>query len=409
MVVTGDVTTQQDEGGIVALDGLLANLGEARPEPGRTVVVPGNHDVIWGTAPSTEERYRLFVDHFRASGYVTPYLAGIDFDDAGNRLTDHKPLLTSDEGWVIVAMNSTNYCGALLGVDGFDAGGWQATQGFVEETIGPDAVKGLERLRMMDAPRVEPIELKLLREDLGDLEDAGGRGSPVRIAALHHHLLPVSTDEEIKAFESLTNLGEIREFLRSNNIRVVLHGHKHCATIYTDHVYPARGLSEGAPHRVLVVAGAMPAQPGSGSDPAFRVLDVPEDLRAPRVEIRSYTGVSPGTALPDPGLMSVPLWPGAPEPADSSPHEIVVADNFSELYLRVVALVAQHDSRQNVLCGLLEPATADAMPDGYPDLPGVSDRNGWFKRHRRLVAEARFKSRRAGVFHAWESSCPEAC
>src|SRR5260370_42505528 len=53
------------------------------------------------------------------------------------------------------------------------------------------------------------------------------REGRARIAPLHHHLLPVRTDEEAKPFESLTNLGEVAAFFADSGIDLVIHGHKH--------------------------------------------------------------------------------------------------------------------------------------------------------------------------------------
>ena len=58
VIVTGDVTTRGAPAGFHQLPGLLGALGTALPEPRHIVVVPGNHDVTWGTEPGSEERYR---------------------------------------------------------------------------------------------------------------------------------------------------------------------------------------------------------------------------------------------------------------------------------------------------------------------------------------------------------------
>jgi 3',5'-cyclic AMP phosphodiesterase CpdA len=51
IIITGDVTTQGRRDGFKELPGLLAALGTALPDPGRIVVVPGNHDVTWEANP----------------------------------------------------------------------------------------------------------------------------------------------------------------------------------------------------------------------------------------------------------------------------------------------------------------------------------------------------------------------
>ena len=50
VVITGDVTVRGRQDGIDLLPEVLAELGDALPSPDRILVVPGNHDVVWGTA-----------------------------------------------------------------------------------------------------------------------------------------------------------------------------------------------------------------------------------------------------------------------------------------------------------------------------------------------------------------------
>jgi 3',5'-cyclic AMP phosphodiesterase CpdA len=71
VIVTGDVTTRGAPAGFDHLPGLLGALGAALPQPKHIVVVPGNHDVTWGTEPGSEERYRAFIEGVRSVGYVT--------------------------------------------------------------------------------------------------------------------------------------------------------------------------------------------------------------------------------------------------------------------------------------------------------------------------------------------------
>ena len=58
IIITGDITTQGRLDGFAELTGLLTALGTALPDPGHIVVVPGNHDVTWGSGPGTRERPR---------------------------------------------------------------------------------------------------------------------------------------------------------------------------------------------------------------------------------------------------------------------------------------------------------------------------------------------------------------
>src|ERR1700731_786002 len=47
VIVSGDITVQNDPRGFQMLKNVLDSLGDARPANDRIVIVPGNHDVKW--------------------------------------------------------------------------------------------------------------------------------------------------------------------------------------------------------------------------------------------------------------------------------------------------------------------------------------------------------------------------
>jgi predicted MPP superfamily phosphohydrolase len=106
VVISGDITQAHALDGFEALDQTLGALGNCLPAPDHILVVPGNHDVKWGTDPSSAERYESFINHTRSRGYITPFLDGIDLPVAdGTAHTDHQLFL--DRGMVqIVALPS---------------------------------------------------------------------------------------------------------------------------------------------------------------------------------------------------------------------------------------------------------------------------------------------------------------
>ena len=89
IVISGDVTYQGRADGFALLPRTLAELGPALPEPAQILIVPGNHDVQWYTAPSSPARYAQFLE-LRRHGYRTPLLEGIDFDVYGE-IPDRAP------------------------------------------------------------------------------------------------------------------------------------------------------------------------------------------------------------------------------------------------------------------------------------------------------------------------------
>ncbi len=246
IVVSGDITQAGAQEGFDAFDDFLNLLGGKRPAEDRILVVPGNHDVIWETSSSSPERYSRFVGATREKGYVTPLIDGIDFEanELGghdvDRLKRHPHIIEHDD-FLIVGLNSSNWCGVLADYDSgsiekpmLDAEGWKQV---LEEIANPEsrerAERSLKSLRLHDLPRVSWAQLNALGQLLHDLEldKIDGR---LRVAVLHHHLLPVSIEEELKTFESITDLAFVRRFLRTYGFHVVLRGHKHQGAIYVD-------------------------------------------------------------------------------------------------------------------------------------------------------------------------------
>lgn len=212
VVITGDVSLAYNPDGFDALEDTLSYLGVTRPGPTHTVVVPGNHDVEWGTEPSSYKRYELFIERVRNRGYVTPLLEGVDIDSSG-RLIDHPapPLLRVGGGrTLIVAMNSANYCGSDVRMTDRVSEAVEKAREYVRRD--PKALDELNRHFVHDVARISLGQMAALRTLLS-AERSRTEGGPLRLLAMHHQLLPVSSDEEFKTFENLTNLGQVRRFL----------------------------------------------------------------------------------------------------------------------------------------------------------------------------------------------------
>ncbi len=298
VVVAGDVTTQHDELGLQGLPGLLQELGPHLPDPSCVLVVPGNHDVAWGTPPSSAERYALFIRHVRSQGYRTPYLEGIDIDANGTIIAGSTaaPLLTLDEGAVtLAAVNSVNYSGALEPSPLSDDQQEEVAKLAETSTAVATLVGHAKRLSLVDAARVSPAQLVAVAA----LFQTAAMNA-VRGVVLHHHLLPVVPNEEIKSYESITNLGELREFATSNGINIVLHGHKHAAKAYLDLAFETQevtvGRSEFVRRSPVLVSsvGHAGLAVGPGAE-VGRLIDVSTKYSASRrIAIRSFHGLTGG-------------------------------------------------------------------------------------------------------------------
>ena len=188
IVISGDVTFQADAGGMSDLVSILDNLGDSRPDNERVVVVPGNHDVVWNTAPGSVERYKRFRDSVCDAGFVTPPLEATD-PDVG---TERGILRAIDGSFVVLALNSSDNCGVTKQVSRLE----QAVLDAVDRDGNTEAKQLLEMWRgasLFDVARIDPGQLehahRALEAAMADLP-ADRITTPLRIATFHHQLLP---------------------------------------------------------------------------------------------------------------------------------------------------------------------------------------------------------------------------
>lgn len=376
--VTGDITVANQEDGFLNFGDLLEKtLKNVLPSKDRIAVIPGNHDVTWGTPPSSPERYKNFVQHIRSQGYVTPILDGIDIDVDGNQLADLSPqaamMSDLDEGWAVFPINSSNYCGSLEPIPGITEEAWKK----LPELLGiadPTVRKKLLDLRLYDVARISPGQLRALRDLIVALErraSAAKRPDLTRIALIHHQLLPVSANEEFKPYETITNLGLLRHFLSENKIDMVLHGHKHTGHIYWDQVYESP--AERPSHQVLVISGSTIGGVDSTTNEICRLIDLRSNGRAPSVQVSFVPGARSGIPLPDlPDLKSdlIRLW-ASQEIADleSAKVTLISGSTVDEAYDRLADIFSDYGYQKmafNVVCQLECPDGAEILPLRYP-------------------------------------------
>ncbi len=194
---------------------------------------------------------------------MTPFLDGVDIKDDGSLRGSARPphhVYSPSGGFAIFAINSSNWCHTLEPIAPVSQATWDKLPAVAESAPTQKAIeKLLTSLRLQDVARISDGQLRAVQALIRDVDNQAadeGQTEPVRIAVLHHQLLPVSTFEEFKPFETITNLGLLRNFLREMSVSAVLHGHKHHGFIYKDHVYsPEAGLGKAA-HEVLVLAGS---------------------------------------------------------------------------------------------------------------------------------------------------------
>jgi 3',5'-cyclic AMP phosphodiesterase CpdA len=339
VVVSGDITTAHDEEGFKRFGELLGAVKLA--EPDRIIVVPGNHDVDRDRDPGTPAKYLRFLEHTRAIGIRTPFCDGVDTSDA----SEAQPILELED-CVIAAVNSANWCG-----------------------VGVRSAK--QAVHRYDAARVSERQLDYLTDQLRDHDT----GSKVRILLLHHHLLPVTEDEETKPFESFTNLARLRSWISHHRFHVVLHGHKHHSVITWDHVYDFEDHAVSAT-RVLVVSAPTPTSWGA---PVCRIIRVGEATgrkvvpHAPRLVIDTVDAERHERRI-TPVIASVDLH----EPHASPPALVAIdAETADAAYERLVSELARRPGRLlNVTCVVRRPDSAEALPTNFA--ANLVDPQRWF-------------------------------
>jgi 3',5'-cyclic AMP phosphodiesterase CpdA len=377
-VVSGDLAYKAHPSGFTAFTELLSERADILPDDrSRIVVVPGNHDVVWDEDPATLPRYERFLRATRAQGCATPLLDGIDFDAQTGALTaeaDRYPHVASTDNVLVVALNTSNYCGVLAAPRGaMSEDKWHEAL----EPLGPardELMKELRRLRQHDMPRISRAQIEALgayfeQQALPRHLDDDTR---LRVAVLHHQLLPVSTREERKPFEALVNLGLVRETLQDYGIELVLHGHKHESGMYWD-LATERDLTAPA-RRILVISS-----PGhfDVDTPTMRAIMLVGSPTARNARIFTFKGAGPHRqqALREESPI-VPLWLGdSGRPRDQT---LITAPSTHRAYARLRALFELRggEAVRNLVCEVADPADAGTPP---PDLPKVSveDPQAW--------------------------------
>ncbi|MER8389488.1 hypothetical protein [Mesorhizobium sp. M0965] len=220
--------------------------------------------------------------------------------------------------------------------------------------------KQLDALARYDMARVSEQQLEEVRR-LVDAVPCPDHGRQLRIAVLHHHLRAPSLREELKAFSDLSNLEQVRSFLRDREFDVVVHGHKHEHAAQFDHVYDHAGNNA---RRVLVVSGAT-FDTGRETD-AVRLLTLEGLPYTPSIRVEPIPlqrGGVDAAAIP---AIRKRLW--ASENLPDGPTTIQGRD-IDEVYERVVE-VARAEAEGNTLIVHLDLPSLDTdmlpLPNNYP-------------------------------------------
>ena len=382
IVTSGDITIANGIDGFEALPDVLNELGEACPPPERIVIVPGNHDVTWRTPASVPARYDNFLKYIRSNGYITPFLDGVDLNDSRGEIEYSGHYLTLDGGRVqLIPINSSNYCGTLEPLASISEEDWQRILGLLNCEDSAAIEKELMRLRLQDVIRISPLQLDTLSRLIQSLDpdrhDEVGHSGVVRIGVMHHHIGAISTNEEFKPYESVINLGLLKNFLRSNRFNMLLHGHKHDGSVYWEHLdnYDKQSFGSYRSHRVLVVAGSTIGGTDSRRMEVCRLIEIDAKTTAPNIIITSVPAVDPGGKLEGLRPRRFALWDDRGIIAEEG-IKTISAESVDEVYDRLLALfdgLPQHKELKSLVCEVRQVPEKVTPPLNYPKIPGESD------------------------------------
>lgn len=371
IVITGDITHGGEPAGFDLLTGVLEHLADKLPDRSRILIVPGNHDVVRGTKSSTKKRYSRFLK-LRDEGYLTAWLEGVDIDADGQPLpgaSDAPILIGMDESFVLVGVNSSNHSGSTRANEPNLAKHLPALRRSDDEGVKA-LVSAWEKRGEDDIARVDRAQRIALARLLAQ---ATLPHRAARIAAFHHHLYPVGDVEEIKAFETMTNLGEFQDWLASNDIAIALHGHKHVSRVGKIAFTPNGRHSE---HHMLVVSGPHLEEKQSNKQPIGRLIEINPDFpRGRPITLTEVPAASEGTELVWSDLVSL-----VRDTDDLGRGGELEGQNVTEVHNKLLALADRYDQLPSpLICRIFDGESCREAPAQFPDYLGDEEPSDWFK------------------------------
>lgn len=361
ILFSGDAQDKGQPGGHqLLLDMLLETLANVGATAANIVAVPGNHDVLRGSQPGSPERYADFLAAWRKAGCVTPWLDGVDrsLSDGG----EHR-LVAPDGKWAVYPINTSNWSQVNATLPEPLQSVWDKIPGamaFGDTEKEARLRHQLNELARYDMARVSSQQLEALRSLIETSPRPVG-GMPLRIAVLHHHLRAPSLREEVKPFADVSNLEQLRSFLRDRQIAIALHGHKHEHAVQFDHIYDQNGHGD---HRTLVISGST-FEPGKETD-SLRLIAVAGLPSSPSVAIEPLSVTRGGVEAKECAPIVRRLWSGSSMPG--SPI-LIQGTDIDEVYERACE-AAGAEAANGILIVHLDlpnlPGEDLPLPSSYP-------------------------------------------
>ncbi len=304
VIISGDVTVAGRKDGFQSthdfIDWLESNFNITR---NNIVVVPGNHDVArtknimnpisqkdrWNDfhryighrcirpwLPSHDPDKEKIIDDLETSlraAKENSIWGGFHCDTGETELRNSRPfpfVLNRKQKILIYAFNSASISGGHIEVDPKVSNAINALKSgeFRHNSDLSIVIEALDSERQIDAARIQPEEIGLFQRIMNTLRDTAPDEIEqiLRIAVLHHHVVPYPL-EEVKKFDLPTNAGRFIKELTEEKFQVIFHGHKHYPSIFSSST-PIEDKSQ-----LVFSGGTVGGGEATGKKAGFHVID----------------------------------------------------------------------------------------------------------------------------------------
>lgn len=284
------------------------------------MVVPGNHDVMKGSAISSKERYDEFFDAW--DGCKLPYLDGV------YRSSDI--VLDKDNMMMIIPLNTSNWSQVRIKLS-------ETIEKHIS-TLDDNIKKEFERQFTYDAANVSQEQLILLEKEIKEIPNHEKYN---KVLVQHHHLTAVDDSIEVKELPDILNIDDLKRFIKDFNIRVVLHGHKHRGRAFSEYLN-----KDNIPFKLLISSSS-----NVNSGHFFTLLDFD------RLDVNISTYNRKGTAEKNESFMIY-------DSLQTESSIILEDDNITRLYNKICSSVKKPTNKnKQFICHLnLQNYKVDTYP-----------------------------------------------
>jgi len=407
VVVTGDLTIRGNKQGLVDFRSWISDRISENilPDFIRIVVVPGNHDVVWGIKKKSgwhKERYSGFSEVI-AKVFPHAYLPDCDPPLDPNELeidvnstsliggvstranlseveiVKSSPfILDLEKDILIFAFNSTIGCGVYLpplpkiieNIDSllnlYDNGDQQIKRKLkqIRDTY--------EQSLLIDAGLIGEQQLNYFSQLMNRFrEKLGSKFSQLtKIAILHHHISHLWRQQfEVKTFESVLDSAQLKQRLIEYNFDLVLHGHKHTNHVAIDgSIIPVSSREQFNPI-CISSGGTVGGYPRLGDRQSFKLITFDEECR-PRTtasirEVPLLDSANPWyTIEKESKIYSVPISSKLPEL-----HDLKIVKDTLDTFMLEQYAPELNESEYLIITG-----AEFKFPAANPDIVGEASR-----------------------------------